>query len=115
MLSLDLSHCLRTIKQYVMIWSPKHQILQVIYWMKKHQRTGIGSVSVSRLQRPSPKMLLNVSNVLRLVELLTLPGFFQCAFVTTAALTWFSWYPAIVNIPQSSVRQLQEMFRLDLL
>lgn len=37
MLSLDLSGCVGIIKQYVMISSPKHQILQVIYWMKKHQ------------------------------------------------------------------------------
>lgn len=61
------------------------------------------------------KLLLNVSDVLHPVKLLTLLGFFQCAFVTTAALKWFSWYPAIVNIPQSGVPQLGEMFWLDLL
>lgn len=90
MLSLDLSDCVRAIKQYVMISSPKHQILQAIYWMKKHQLIGIGSVAVIRLQRPSLKMLLNVSNFLRLLKLLTLLGFFQCVFVTAAALKWLS-------------------------
>lgn len=46
MLSLDLSGCVGTIKQYVMISGPKHQIPQVIYWMEKHQLTGIGCVCI---------------------------------------------------------------------
>ena len=54
--------------------------------MKKHERIGIGSESVIRLQAPSLKMLLNVSNVLRPGKLLTPLGFFQWAFVTVAAL-----------------------------
>lgn len=114
MLSLD---SIRTIKQYVIILSPKNQMLQVIYWTKSWTKSAdryLIWICDPRLERLL-KRLLNVSDVLHPVKLLTLLGFFQCAFVTTAALKWFSWYPAIVNIPQSGVPQLGEMFWLDLL